>query len=337
MRAAIVEGAGKLVIRELPSPAMGEYEARCAMLFGTVCAGTDTHLVQGHPPFCHWVKTPFILGHESVGRIVEVGKKVRNLKPGDVITRVGCPSVGDVTPGWGGFAEAGIATDWRALREDGLEGWKDKTVQQVLPPDIEPAVGTLFITWRETLSYLTRMGVGSGASVLVIGSGGNGLAFVAHARNLGATRVVLVGSARRAPEAKLAGATAFVDYRSENFEEQVQGAVPGGFDFAIDAVGKVAMAALGQRCLKPGGMIGIYGLDEAVQAPAATGKPFPFYNGGYEEAEAHEAVLKHCRDGRLNPAVWIDPRHAFPLAEIAGALESVRTRERVKPLVKLQP
>ncbi len=335
MKAAIVESAGKLVVRDLPEPAMGDYEARCEMLYGAVCAGTDTHLLHFHPPFCYWMKMPYILGHESIGRIARVGAKVRNLKPGDAITRVGCPAVGDVSSGWGGFAETGIATDWRAMQEDGVDGWQDKTVQQILPADIDPAVGTLFITWRETLSYSTRMGIRPGASVLVIGSGGNGLAFVAHARNLGATRVTLVGSANRATEAKLAGATAFCDYRSEKCWEQAQAAAADGYDFAIDAVGKAAMTAQGQKCLKTGGVIGIYGLDECGQIKLDAGKTFTFFNGGYDEAETHEAVLKFYRAGKLNPSVWLDRSKTFALADIGKAFEAVQNRTLIKPLVRL--
>ena len=314
---------------------MGEYEARCEMLYGSVCAGTDTHLLHFHPPFCHWVKLPYILGHESTGRVVAIGAKVRNLKPGDVITRVGCPGVGGVNIAWGGFAETGIATDWRALQEDGLSGWQDKTVQQILPADIDPAVGTLFITWRETLSYSTRMGIRPGVSVLVIGSGGNGLAFVAHARNLGATQVVLVGSGERTTVGAWAGATVSFDYRHTDCWKQVQAAVPGGYDFVIDAVGKATITAHGQSCLKPGGTLGIYGLDECGQITLAAGPTFTFYNGGYNEAEAHEAVLKFYRAGQLNPAVWFDRQQVFPLANIRLALEAVAGRKLIKPLVQL--
>lgn len=335
MKAVVVESAGILNVRELPEPDMGAYEARCETLYGAVCAGTDTHLVQGHPPFCYWVKFPFILGHESVGRVVAVGAKVRNLKPGDLITRVGCPAVGNVTSGWGGFATISIATDWRAMQEDGVDGWKDRTVQQILPNDIDPAVGTLFITWRETLSYLTRMGVGPNASVLVMGSGGNGLSFVMHARNLGATRVTLVGSANRAMEAKLAGATAFCDYRSEKCWEETRAVVSEGYDFVIDAVGKSAMTAQGQNCLKTSGTIGIYGLDEVGQIKLETGKTFTFFNGGYDEAEAHDAVLKFYRAGKLNPSVWFDQKQAFKLVDIGKALEEVSKRTMIKPLIKL--
>lgn len=333
MKAAVVESAGKLNVRDLPEPKYGDYEARCDMLFGSVCAGTDTHLVQVHPPFCHWVQYPIILGHESVGRVGTVGAKVRNLKLGDVITRVGCPAVGDVTSGWGGFAEIGIATDWRAMQEDGLDGWQGKTVQQILPADIDPAVGTLFITWRETLSYVTRMGFRPAVSVLVIGSGGNGLAFVSHARNLGATRVAMVGSEARAANATKAGATEYHDYRREDSWK----ALENGFDFVIDSVGKAANVQRGQQCLKVGGTLGIYGLDEADKLTLAPGKTFTLYNGGYDEAEAHEAVLKFYRAGKFNPSVWLDRSQTFALADIGQALDAVRNRTLIKPLIRLNP
>lgn len=337
MKAAVVEAAGTLVVRDLPIPAMGDYQARCEMLYGAICAGTDTHLIGFHAPFCWWMKMPYILGHESIGRVVAVGAKVRNLKPGDMVTRVGCPDVGGVSSGWGGFAEIGIATDWRAMQEDGVEGWQGSTVNQILPPDIDPAVGTLFITWRETLSYITRMGVKPGVSVLVIGSGGNGLAFVSHARNLGATKVTLVGSASRAAEGKLAGATACLDYRQEKCWEQAKAEVADGYDFVIDAVGKAEMVAKGQDCLKAGGTIGIYGLDECGKIQLAPGKTFTFYGGGYDEAETHEAILKFYRAGKLNPSVWFDRKNSFALTDIVQAFEAVRKRELIKPLIRLQP
>ncbi len=337
MKAAVVEEVGKLAVRELAEPEMGDYQARCRMLYGAVCAGTDSHLINFHAPFCYWMKMPYILGHESIGTVTAVGAKVRNLKPGDMVTRVGCPDVGGVSSGWGGFAEVGIATDWRAMQEDGVNGWQDSTVNQILPPDIDPAVGTLFITWRETLSYSRRMGITPGVSVLVIGSGGNGLSFVSHACNLGAAKVVLVGAANRAAEGRLAGAAACLDYRQENCWQQVKAEVADGYDFVIDAVGKADMVAKGQDCLKAGGTIGVYGLDECGKISLAPDKTFTFYGGGYDEAETHEPVLNFYRAGQLNPSVWLDRGRIFPLADIGQAFAALRDRTLVKPLIKLQP
>ena len=101
-----------------------------------------------------------------MGEVVEIGKS-SNLKPGDRVIRVGAPARAGLNSGWGGFAETGVATDWRAMQEDGVAGWAGKTVQQILPPDIDPATGTMFITWRETLSYTMRIGIGNGTTVLI--------------------------------------------------------------------------------------------------------------------------------------------------------------------------
>jgi len=337
MKAAVVEEAGRLTLRELPEPTMGEYEARCLLLYGTVCAGTDLHLLNGDPPFCYWVKRPFVIGHESVGRVTAVGRRVRHLKPGDVITRVGTPPVSGVNSTWGGFAEVGIATDWQAMLEDGAEASpiNPLRVQRVLPSDVPPEVGPLFITWRETFSYLKRMGVSPGRSVLIIGNGGNGLAFVSHARNLGAAPVVLVGAANRREDGLRAGATAFVDYRASDAWDHVRLSAPEGYDFVVDAVGKADSVAQGQKCLKEGGTLGIYGLDECGKITLSPGRTFTYYGGGYDEAETHEDVLAFYRAGKLDPAVWVDRRRVFSLEEIESAFEAVRNREMVKPLVRL--
>lgn len=335
MKAAVVEGVGKLVVRELPDPAIGDYDARCDLLYGSLCTGTDTHLIHRDHPYCEWTVVPFVLGHESVGRVTEVGAKVRNLKVGDLITRVGTPPVGGVNIGWGGFASMGVAKDWRAMQEDGVEGWQSSTVQQILPPDIDPFVATLFITWRETLSFTTRMGVHQGTTALVIGSGGNGLSFVSHCRNLGAVKVTMIGAANRERQGRLAGAAHCLDYRDPACWDKAMEFCPGGYDYVIDGVGKAAMTLKGLDCLKPGGMIATYGMDEFSDLRLTPYKTFTCYAGGYDEAETHDAAIMHYRGGRLNPAAWIDRGHIYDLDNIHAAFENLKTREVVKPVVKL--
>lgn len=335
MKAAVVEKPGQIVVRDVPEPSFGDYEARCELLYGSVCAGTDTHLYHHHAPFCYWVNLPFILGHESVGKVTAVGSKVRNLKVGDLVTRVGSPGVEGVTSGWGGFAEVGVASDWQAMKDDGVAGWQDKTVQQVLPADVDPAAATLFITWRETLSYVQRMGISKGVTLLVIGSGGNGLAFAAHAKNLGATTIAMVGSANREEDARRAGVTEFFDYKNDDCWSKVEAVLPDGFDFVIDSVGRAEMTAAGQARLKAGGTIGIYGLDEAGKITLSPGKTFTFYNGGYDEAEAHKGVLEFYREGKLDPSIWHNLPKIFNLEEIGEALAAVADRSAIKPLIKL--
>jgi len=339
VKAAVVEAPNRLVVRDLPEPRPGDYQALCELLYGATCSGTDSHIIDGSFP---WISPlPTVLGHESVGRVVEVGPKVRHLKPGDLIPRVGTTPMGGCSVTWGGFAEFGIATDFRAAQEDGLppQVWGGARMQRVLPPGTDPAEATMFTTWRETLSYATRLGVAEGTSVLVLGSGGNGLSYITHAANAGAAPCVMIGSPVREAAARKAGATDFFDYAAAGVKEAVAKACPDGFDFAIDAVGKAGLADLGLSLLKPGGTIGIYGIDDYGKCrldPGRSRGTFTYFNGGYDEAETHERVVELYQAGKLDASVWLDLAHPFELGQIVEAFEAVRARKVVKALVRLR-
>jgi len=339
--AAIVERPGVLVVRDVPTPVPGEYDVLCEMLYGATCTGTDHHIIRGRTPWP--VNYPVILGHESVGRAIELGRRVRHFKDGDIITRVGAPPAADGTydVAWGGFAEYGIAKDHRAMREDGVarQLWDAFRVNQVVPSDIDPAAATMIITWRETLSYLTRMDVGADSAVLVIGSGANGLSFVAHAQNLGSVPVVMVGSPSRQRISLTAGATAAFDYHTEYLTGAISQDFPDGFDFIIDAVGKTGQVDRVLPLLKSGGVVGIYGLDDfdavSINPRRAKGS-FTYFNGGYDEEEAHDRVVAFVKAGALDPTIWLDLKHVFALKDIVGAFDAVWKRKTVKALIRLK-
>ncbi len=341
MKAALVESPGVLAVRDIPAPTPGPYDALCELLYGATCTGTDQHILYGR--FFLPVRYPTVLGHESIGRVVEVGAKVRHLRTGDLVTRVGTPPspTGEYRAHWGGFAELGLARDYRAARADGLAPaeWNAARVHQVLPPGFDPAAATMIITWRETLSYLRRMGAGRGATVLVIGSGGNGLSFAAHAANRGAARTAVLGSAAREPAARAAGATDYFDYREDGALERIGQALPDGVDYLIDAVGKAGAADAALPLLRSGGTVGIYGVDDYGRCrltPTRARGTFRFFNGGYDEQETHEQVVRDVQDGRLDARIWLDLSRPFPLADIGAAFEAVAARRQIKALVRLR-
>ncbi|MCL6430578.1 MAG: zinc-binding dehydrogenase [Anaerolineae bacterium] len=338
MKAAVIERPGVLLVREVPDPEPGEYEALCEMLYGATCSGTDHHLLSGRFPWP--VSYPTILGHESIGRVIVVGRRVRSFRVGQLLTRVGAPPIEGLNVNWGGFAELGIARDHEAMREDGLpaEAWHAYRVNQVLPEGCDPRAATMVITWRETYSYITRMGVGAGASVLVLGSGGNGLAFVRHAVNLGAGEVVQVGNPAREGLGRAAGAAHYLDYRAPDLCGPLAELASGGFDFIIDAVGRRGEVDRVLPSLRPGGTVGIYGIDDYADCaihPHHSRRSFTVYNGGYDEAEAHGRVVTLWQQGRLDARLWLDLDHPFALDRIAEAMAAVRERRLVKALVRL--
>lgn len=338
MSAAVVEEPGRLSIQEVPIPEIGPYEAKCRLLYGATCSGTDQHIIAGRFPWP--ISYPTVLGHESIGEVIEVGPQVRHYKIGDLISRVGTLPSDELNVNWGGFAEYGIAVDHRAMNEDGKPrtSWAPYRIHQVIPPEIDPAAATMMITWRETLSTTMRLGIQAEDRVLVIGSGGNGLAFVAHAAYAQSDTVVMMGNAERASLAFEAGATGYVDYQSDDVDVQLSALSPDGFDIVIDAVGKTQTADRVLSHLNPGGTLVIYGIDDydaVVIHPNRVPGTFIFYQGGYDEAEAHDEVVKRMLEGALDTSIWLDFDRVFPLHAIRQAIEAVRDRQMVKALVKL--
>lgn len=339
MKAAVVEEPGLLIVREVPEPVMGPYDALCDILYCATCTATDKHLIHGDFPF--GMEYPTILGHESIGRVRQVGPQVRNFQVGDLVTRPGAtpaPEAG-LHVGWGGFAERGIVRDYLAMEEDGVanDGYAFYRLNQVLPPDLNPADATILINWRETFSYLTRMGVGYGDRVLVLGSGGVGLSFVNHASNLLAREVVVVGNPALFDLARKVGATDCYDYHSENLAAEIGVKHTEGFDYLIDAVGRVGQLDRVLSLIRPGGAVAVYGVDEYFSVkitPHLAGKSFRFLSEGYAEGEVTEPVLRLMREGRLDPGNFYDRERIFPLDEINAAFAAAWRREMLKAVVR---
>ncbi|MEK7165132.1 MAG: alcohol dehydrogenase catalytic domain-containing protein, partial [Patescibacteria group bacterium] len=180
MKAVVAQSPGVVAVQDVPEPRMGEYDALCAVLASAVCSGTDKNIVHNHP--YHKARYPLVLGHEGVGRVIALGPKVRNLKIGDMVTRV----INDI-PGfhaqYGALAERALVRDWQAMKEDNVDGWQRHTIHRVLPEGFDPIDATLIITWRETFAYFSRMKPKARERLLIIGSGANALAFANHGKN----------------------------------------------------------------------------------------------------------------------------------------------------------
>ncbi len=336
MKAAVVETPGKLVVRDVAEPIVGEYDCLCETLYGATCSGTDSHLIHGDPmPFD--VFYPLMLGHESIGRVLRVGAGVENFEPGDLVTRVINRNMGGVYSFWGGFAERTIIEDHQAIRKhNGRNIDIGAGIHQVLPAQTDPAAATIVITWRETLSFINRIGVAEGDAVLIVGSGGNGLSFANHAKNLGAKDVAMVGSIRRKAAASAVGCDAFFSYRREDLSAAVREVGP--FDLIIDAVGKTGQLDRVLPTLKAGGKIAMYGIDDfgkVTVLPTLAPGSFTWSSPGYDEGEAHAAVIDFMQAGKLRAEEYLDLENVFLLDEIGQAFDAVSCRDVIKAVVRL--
>lgn len=340
MKAAVLKAPEKIIVQEVPDPVIGDYDVLCRTLAAAVCGGTDNHIIRNHPYFR--VSFPSIIGHEGIGRVIECGSKVRYIKKGDMITRVfnNLPPGSGYSLQYGAFAEKTTATDWQAMKEDGIseDKWSKYRVHRVLPEAYDPVESTMIITWRETFSFLKRMNIDKGSVMLIIGSGTTALSFAAHAGNTGLS-VFNVGSSTRSDSFYKQGAAAAVSYREKNLISILKEKGAAKLDIIIDTIGDSDYLNAVLPLLGDGGRIGLYGLDSFLDYRiAATKAPgdFIYFNGEYyDEASAHEEVMEFVNQGRLNAWDYLSKEHIYPLERIMEALEASYTRKVMKSVIIL--
>ena len=326
MKAAIVEKPNCLVVRDIPEPEIeNDYQAKCEVLFGATCTGTDLHIISDSLPW----ETPYpcVLGHESIGRILEPGPKAHNYKAGDLIQVPAITDLPGIGSSWGGFSEFVLITDYDAMRDDAND--VSGINPRVLPPNTDPAAATMLLTWCEGYAYLKSMGIGPGASCLLLGSGGNGLAMTAAARALGAARIVMSGNESRRESADAVGIDHLVDYRSADRMEQLKAAGPDGYDFIIDIVGTQGLLDEMLDLVRRGGSVGTYGLDDAFDACTLTPRfrpSFTWFDGEKDVDGAIDEVIPLMQSGTYDARHWLNCENPFELDDIAQVYDDLKNR-----------
>jgi len=342
MQAIVVEAPRQVRYVDLPEPTPGPYEALVAVLTGSLCAGTDSHIVDG---VFGGMRYPVVLGHETVGRVLYCGERVRHLHVGDLVLRPTAvrpgETLGGYGSGFGGFAQRGLVVDARALTEDQpdvrLPGFA--VAQQVVPPSFDPLIAGVFITFKEVYSVLQQMGAGPGVSVLILGTGSVGLNMVLAAKRLGAGPIIATGRRAEPLQRALAlGADHVIDTSREDLPVRVRELTDGrGADLGIDAIGSFAAVNAALPAMSGQGHFGIYGVATTAEAGLIEFARLP---GGCRlsrcqprEELAHEAVLGILARGELDLRAQVS--HVLAWGEIDEGLRLVRERMASKVVLEM--
>jgi alcohol dehydrogenase len=240
----------------LAPPARGEVLVRIAA--AGLCH-SDLSVINGDRPR----PTPMALGHEAAGVVEAIGEGVDDLVPGDHVVSVFMPSCGHCLPcaeGRPALCEPGarantsgeLLTGGRRLACDGIavhhhlgvSAFAERAVVSRrslvrIDPDIPLVEAALFgcavLTGVGAVVNTARMPLG--ASAVVVGLGGVGLAALLGARAAGAGPLIAVDIApdKLALAADL-GATV-VDGRDADCVAQVAALTGGGADFVFEMAG----------------------------------------------------------------------------------------------------
>ncbi len=332
MKAVVIREHGgpevlRLEVRELPEPGPGEVRVR---VHAVGLNHLDVWVRKGVPG--HTFPLPIVPGSDVAGTVDALGAGARGAREGDrVVVGPGvscgaclaCRSGRDpLCPDYGILGES---------RDGGCAEYLVVPAINVFPmPErldfsSAAAVPLAFLTAWHML--VDRAGLRSGELVLVHAAGsGVSSAAIQIARLLGARVLATAGSDEKCARALDLGASAVVNYRSEDFVRAAKTWSEGrGVDVALDHIGAETFDRT-LRCLAKGGRYVTCGATSGFEMKTDFRRVF--FRGlsilGSTMGGSHELarVLDHVGAGELSPVV----DRVFPLDQIGEAHRRLESR-----------
>lgn len=242
MKAAVMTGIGKMGLIERDIPKTADNEVLIKIEYVGIC-GSDLHYYETGRIGDYIVKPPFVLGHESAGTVVEIGKNVAHLKVGDRVAlepgktcghcefcRTGkynlCPDViFFATPPVDGVFQEYVA------HEEGLCFKLPDNVSTLEGALIEPlAVG--FHAGKQGNAHV-------GQTAVVMGAGCIGLVSMMSIMAMGVSKIYVIDVMQKRLEKALElGATDIINANNEDPVKKIKELTSGtGCDLSIETAG----------------------------------------------------------------------------------------------------
>ena len=314
---------------EVPVPAAGPGEVLVEVAGCGLCH-SDLTMVAIPSEFgaaLGW-RVPFTLGHETAGRVAQLGEGVTGVVAGDAVALTSPSSCGHCPTCLGGRESACPSGDaGRGYgRDGGLAGYVVAPMREVLPlGPLDPRTAGPLTDAGATSHHAVRRALpelGEGSTAVVIGVGGLGWFTVQILKATTPARIVAVDidPARRAIATEL-GADVVVDGGSgQELREALAaraGGAQGGVDAVIDIVGTDATIAAGLGALRRGGAFVLVG-------SGGGGFPRPWFGGLPREATITAVQGSSIDDARQVIALAADGRvkvevDEYPLERVADA------------------
>lgn len=342
---------------QIPDPELAPQTVAIQVRACGLC-GSDTHCIEtdaeGYVIFSGPARFPCVLGHEFSGVVVAVGRDVRTVSVGDLVTSEGmlyCGTCEACRKGWfnqclhldmlgfsraGAFAEMVQVHEKHVWRIDGIaDRLGDANAACELAALVEP-IGCSF-----NGMFVVGGGMVPGSHVAVFGCGPIGLSAIALARTAGAATISAFDQIpERLSVARALGADLVHDIRTPNSApaaEQIRELTRGwGADMVIEAAG-AAVATMPQieKALAPGATV-VYLGRTGERAPVmldvlVSGASRIVGARGHAGGGVYPHIIRLLEHGRLDVSAMIDCR--MTLDQAPAALERSRKRTDAKILL----
>ena len=212
---------------------------------------------------------PHLLGHEAVGKVLKVGKKVSRVKSGDNVLLHWMPTEGISSPGpkylWKNKTiNAGpIATftDLSIISENRLTPLKknlDNNKEVLL-------LGCTISTAIGSIKKLTKFN--SKETVAIAGCGAIGLALIKVLKYLGSQKIIAIDlDERKLKVAKKFGASFCINTKKNNFLNSIKKKFPNKIDKFFECTGNVDVISDAFECLNQMGSEILIGVPNSKKA-----------------------------------------------------------------------
>jgi L-iditol 2-dehydrogenase len=338
MRAAVLYGPQdiRVIDRPVPQPGPGEVLVQVAMC-GT--CGTDLKIYDGHFPLTlpYGAFTP---GHEWTGTVVALGETVDEFAVGDRVcieAHHGCGRCENCLMGkytaclhYGNASKGHRATGMTA--DGGFAAYVLHHVSALykLPAQVSFPDAVLLTTAGTGLYGLDAAGgYIAGDDIAIFGPGPVGLMTVQACKQLGAGKVILVGTRpSRLEMGRRLGADHIINIRQHDPVTAIQKLTGGrGVDLAIECSGAVETPQQCVQVTKRGGkilVVAFYPHSVTLDLSAVVRSDITIYTTRGEGGNNVKRAVSLAAQGRLCGSDLVT--HEFPLEEIAEAFRVMRER-----------
>jgi D-xylulose reductase len=266
MRALVLERQHELTLRDIDLPQqVGPDDVKIKIHTVGIC-GSDVHYYTHGKIGPFVVKAPMVLGHEAAGTIVEVGKSVKYLKPGDrVCMEPGVPDPNSKASRLGMYNVDPAVTFWATPPIHGvLTPYVIHPANYTfkLPDNVSFAEGAMVEPFAVGMQAATKAKITPGDTALVLGAGPIGTVVALAALAGGCARAIVADLAQ--PKLDIAAryqGVIPVNIREKNIVAEVKRLTDDwGADVVFECSGSPKAWDTITELPRPGGCIVVVGL-----------------------------------------------------------------------------
>jgi len=274
VKAAVFHGPRDVRIEDVPDPAAPAADEVVLRVIRAAICGTDSSEWDHGPILC---RPGVVLGHEFVGRVVEAGAGVADIRVGDRVVSGAGISCGHCF--WCVRRRTNLCAEYRTLGlqvDGGLAEYvtSPASICRLVPDACDDDAAAMTQPLAVALHALSRVAQAPDETVAVIGAGGIGSFIIAGAaRRAVEGRVVAVDiDADRLATASALGANETVDATGRDLSDLLLERSGGvGFDIVIEASGAPTAPSAAIAGARRGGRVLLVGLHGAPRELDLTG------------------------------------------------------------------